>query len=44
MAKDSQPDNKRKRRQKSKGQTSITADGQNGSRTTKKQSAQRSDV
>ncbi|MGE5494483.1 MAG: hypothetical protein ACM3S4_04155 [Burkholderiales bacterium] len=41
MTKDSQPDNKKARRIKSKGRTPITADGQNDSRTTKKQSAKR---
>lgn len=35
MTKDSQPDNKRARKKKSKGQTPITADAQNNSRTTK---------
>jgi len=44
MTKDSQPDNKRARKKKSKGQTPITADAQNNSRTTKKQSADRGDV
>jgi hypothetical protein len=44
MTKDSQPDNKKARRIKSKGQTPITADGQNNSRTTKKQSAKRGNV
>lgn len=44
MTKDSQPDNKKARKQKSKGQTPITADGQNARRTTKRQSADRGDV
>ena len=44
MTKDSQPDNKTARTKKSKGQTPITADGQNNSKTTKKQSAKRSNV
>lgn len=44
MPKDSQPDNKRARKKKSKGQTPITADAQNNSRTTKKQSADRDGV
>ncbi len=44
MTKDSQPDNKKTRKKKSKGQTPITADGQNNSCTTKKQSAERGDV
>lgn len=44
MTKDSQPDNKRARKVKSNGQTPITEDGQNNSRTTKKQSARRQRV
>jgi hypothetical protein len=44
MPKDSQPDNKKTRSIKSKGQTPVTADGQNGSNTTKKQSAKRGGV
>lgn len=44
MTKDSQIDNKKARRIKSKGQTPITADGQNNNRTTKKQSAKRGGV
>ncbi len=44
MPKDSQPDTKRARKIKSKGQTSIAADAQSNSRTTKKQSADRSNV
>jgi hypothetical protein len=44
MAKDSQPDNKKARKQKSRGQTTITADGQNNSRNTKKQSSEPNDV
>ena len=44
MAKDSQIDKKRVRKLKSKGQTTIAQDGQNNSRTTKKQSADRGDV
>jgi len=44
MTKDSQPDNKKARIKKSKGKTPITADGQNNSRTSKKQSAKRSNV
>lgn len=44
MPKDSQPDNKKARKEKSRGQTPITADGQNNSRTTKKQSAHRGNV
>lgn len=41
MTKDSQSDSKDARKSKSKGQTPTTADGQNNSRTTKKQSAKR---
>lgn len=44
MPKDSQPDNKKARREKCKGKTPITADAQNNSRTTKKQSAKRGGV
>lgn len=44
MPKDSQPDNKKARYEKSRGQTPVTADAQNNSRTTKKQSAERGDV
>lgn len=44
MPKDSQPDNKRARKKKSKGRTPVTADAQNNSRTTKKQSADRANV
>jgi len=44
MTKDSQPDNKRARKKKSKGAVPITADGQNARRTTKRQSADRGDV
>ncbi len=44
MPKDSQPDDKGKRKKKSRGKTPITSDGQNNSRTTKKQSANRSNV
>lgn len=44
MPKDSQPDNKKARKKKSRGQTTVAADGQNDSRTTKKQSADRGNV
>ena len=44
MAKDSQPDNKEARERKSNGQTPLTRENQNRSRTAKKQSAQRGDV
>lgn len=44
MTKDSQPDNKKGRHEKSRGQTPITADAQNNSRTRKKQSAKRGNV
>ncbi len=44
MPKDSQPDNKKARRDKSRGQTPITADAQNNSRTRKKQSVKRGNV
>ncbi len=45
MPKDSQPDNKKARKEKSKGQTPITSDAHtNSSRTTKKQSAYRGNV
>ena len=44
MTKDSQPDNRKARKKKSRGGVSITADGQNARRTTKRQSADRGDV
>jgi hypothetical protein len=44
MTKDSQIDNKKRRKQKSRGQTPLTAENQNQNRTTKKQSAKRGDV
>ena len=44
MPKDSQPDNKKARKEKSKGQTPITAEGQNHNSNTKKQSAKPDDV
>lgn len=44
MPKDSQPDNKVARVEKSKGQIPITREGQNKNRNTKKQSTKRGDV
>ena len=44
MPKDSQPDNKGARKEKSKNQTPITAEGQNHNKNTKKQSAEPNDV
>jgi hypothetical protein len=44
MAKDSQPDSKKARKEKSKGQTPITEENQNQNRNTKKQSARGNDV
>ncbi len=44
MPKDSQPDNKKARYEKSSGQTPVTADAQNNSRTRKKRSAKRGNV
>ena len=44
MPKDSQPDNKRARKEKSKGQTPITAEAQNHNRNAKKQSIKNNDV
>lgn len=44
MPKDSQPDNKEARKEKSKGQIPITAEGQNHTRNTKKQSVKTEDV
>ena len=44
MAKDSQPDNKEARERKCHGQTPLTRENQNRSRTAKKQSARRGDV
>jgi len=44
MPKDSQPDNKKVRKEKSNGQTTITEENQNQNRTTKKQSAKRNDT
>ncbi|WP_278286077.1 hypothetical protein [Vallitalea okinawensis] len=44
MPKDSQPDNKRRRMEKSNGQTPITREAQNHNRNTKKQSSEDNDV
>lgn len=44
MPKDSQPDNKRAREEKSNGQTPLTRENQNQSRNAKKQSAGHNDV
>ena len=44
MSKDSQPDKKSVRAEKANGQTPITKENQNRSRTVKKQSAEHNDV
>jgi hypothetical protein len=44
MPKDSQIDNKKVRKQKSNGQTTLAEENQNQNRTTKKQSAKRGNV
>lgn len=44
MTKDSQPDNKQARMEKSKGQTPITREAQNHNRNRKKQSIKNNDV
>jgi hypothetical protein len=44
MPKDSQPDNKKARKQKSKGQTPITEEAQNHNPNSKKQSIKNNDV
>lgn len=44
MTKDSQPDNKKARKEKAKGQTPITRENQNHTRNTKKQSSEPNDV
>lgn len=44
MPKDSQPDNKKARKEKAKGQTPITRENQNQSRNAKKQSIKGNDV
>jgi hypothetical protein len=41
MPKDSQPDNKKVRKEKSKGQTPLTEEAKNHNRNTKKQSVER---
>lgn len=43
MPKDSQPDNKKARMKKCRGQTPITRENQNKNRNTKRQSAARTD-
>ena len=44
MPKDSQPDNKKARKEKAKGQTAITQEAQNHNRNAKKQSIRNNDV
>jgi hypothetical protein len=44
VPKDSQPDNKKARKEKSNDQTPITRENQDKSRTAKKQSAEKNDV
>lgn len=44
MTKDSQPDNKKARMEKAKGQTPITRENQNQNRNAKKQSIRNNDV
>ncbi len=44
MSKDSQPDNKKVRMEKSKGQTPITRENQNQNKNSKKQSIKHNDV
>lgn len=44
MTKDSQPDNKKARAEKSKGQIPITAEGQNHNPNAKKHSVKNNDV
>ncbi|WP_315673549.1 hypothetical protein [Clostridium sp. 19966] len=44
MAKDSQPDNKKVRKEKSRGQTSLTAEAQNHNPNSKKHSVKNNDV
>lgn len=44
MPKDSQPDNKRARRETADGQTAITRENQNQNRNAKKQSVKNNDV
>lgn len=44
MPKDGQPDNKKARKEKANGQTPLTQENQNRSKTVKKQSAKHNDV
>jgi hypothetical protein len=44
MTKDSQPDNKKVRKEKSNGQTPLTRENQNQNRNAKKQSVKNNDV
>lgn len=44
MTKDSQPDNKKARKEKANGQTPITRENQNHNKNTKKQSNRDNDV
>lgn len=44
MPKDSQPDNKKARKEKSKGKTTITEEAQNQNPNSKKQSVENNDV
>jgi len=44
MPKDSQPDNKKARKEKANGQTPITQENQNQNKNAKKQSAKNNDV
>ncbi len=44
MPKDSQPDNKKARKEKANGQTPLTAENQNDNRNAKKQSIRGNDV
>ena len=44
MPKDSQPDNKRARTRKAKGQTPITRENQNSNKNSKRQSTPHNDV
>lgn len=44
MAKDSQPDNKKARKEKANGQTPITKENQNQNKNAKKQSVEQNDV
>ena len=44
MPKDSQPDNKKARKEKANGQAPLTEENKNNSRNSKKQSIKRNDV